>query len=262
MDLGLKDRIVIVAGASQGIARAAAELFAAEGARLAIFSRTAEKIERAGAEIQAKYGIEVLAEALDATDAAGVARFVAGVAKRFGGVDVCVANAAGPPAKGFLQASDEDWQRAFNTNLMSVVYLARAVIPHMQARKWGRVITITSVSAKMPIPDLLLSNSIRPAVVGLLKTLTQEFARDGITFNNVGPGYTTTERLLSLATARAKTAGVPEADIHAKWAAEVPAKRLATPEEVASAILWLASEGAAYVNSQSILVDGGRYPGF
>ena len=113
----------------------------------------------------------------------------------------------------------------------------------------------------MPIPDLLLSNSIRPGVVGLLKSLVLEFAKDGITFNNVGPGYTTTERLVSLASERAKALGVPQAEIEAKWAADVPAKRLATPQEVAAAIVWLASESAAYVNGQTIVVDGGRYLG-
>jgi 3-oxoacyl-[acyl-carrier protein] reductase len=258
---GLKDRVVIVAGASQGIGRAAAEMFAAEGAKLAIFARTPEKIEAAEEEIAGKHHVEVLAQVVDATDATGVKRFVQSVIERFGRVDVCVANAAGPPTRGFLQASDEDWNHAFQSNLMSIVYLTREVIPHMRERRWGRVITITSVSVRMPIPDLLLSNSIRPAVLGLLKSLVGEFAQDGITFNNVGPGYTTTERLMSLTAARAKAAGVAESEIFAKWSAEVPSKRLAKPEEIASAIVWLASEGAAYVNGQTILVDGGRFPG-
>src|SRR5258706_5821307 len=146
MHTGLKDRVVIVAGASQGIGRAAAEMFAAEGAKLAIVSRTAEHIESAGKAISEKYGVVVLSEAVDVTDSDAVKQFVQAVVKRFGRVDVCVANAAGPPTRGFLQASNDDWHKAFQANFMSVVHLAREVIPHMQQHRWGRVITLTSVS--------------------------------------------------------------------------------------------------------------------
>jgi 3-oxoacyl-[acyl-carrier protein] reductase len=146
-------------------------------------------------------------------------------------------------------------------NFMSVVHLAREVIPHMQKNKWGRIITITSTSVRQPIPDLILSSAIRPAVVGLVKSLAAEFGKDNITVNNVAPGYTATQRLTSLAASRAKSAGVAEKDIYDKWQAEIPMKRLAEPQEIADAIVWLASERAAYITGQTVVVDGGNYKG-
>src|SRR6266436_9722380 len=146
-------------------------------------------------------------------------------------------------------------------NFMSVVNLAREVIPQMQKNKWGRLITITSTSVRQPIPDLILSSAIRPAVVGLVKSLAIEFGKDGITANNVAPGYTATERLTELAGSRSKAAGVAEKEIYDRWANEVPLRRLGKPEEIADAIVWLASERASYVTGQTILVDGGIYKG-
>lgn len=261
MNTGLKGKVVFLAGSSEGMGRAAAEQFAQEGCVVAICSRTDEKIQQAAAEIRNSTGAEVFAQQLDVTYGAGVEKFVADIVKRYGRVDVCVANAAGPPAKTFLQTSGEEWQQAFNMNFMSVVHLAREVIPQMQKNRWGRFITITSTSVRQPIPDLVLSSAIRPAVVGLVKSLASEFGKDNITVNNVAPGYTVTQRLTSLAGSRAKAAGVAEKDIYDKWAAEIPMKRLAQPEEVADAIVWLASERAAYITGQTIVVDGGNYKG-
>jgi 3-oxoacyl-[acyl-carrier protein] reductase len=261
MNPGLKGKVALVAGASEGMARAAAESFAKEGCIVAICSRTEEKIESAAAEMRKATGAEVFAQQLDVTYGAGVEKFVADIVKKYGRVDICVANAAGPPAKFFLQTSTEEWEQAFNMNFMSVVHLAREVIPHMQKSKWGRFITITSTSVRQPIPDLILSSAIRPAVVGLVKSLASEFGKDNITFNNVAPGYTATQRLTSLAASRAKAAGVAEKDIYDKWTAEIPMKRLAAPEEIADAIVWLASERAAYITGQTIVVDGGNYKG-
>src|SRR5438067_319148 len=227
MNTGLKGKIVLLAGASEGMGRAAAQSFAEEGCIVAMCSRTEEKIQQAAAEIRKSTGAEVFAQQLDVTYGAGVEKFVADIVKKYGRVDVCVANAAGPPAKFFLQTSGEEWQQAFNLNFMSVVHLAREVIPQMQKNKWGRFITITSTSVRQPIPDLILSSAIRPAVVGLVKSLATEFGKDNITFKNVAPGYTATQRLTSLAASRAKGAGVEEKDIYDKWAAEIPLKRLA-----------------------------------
>ena len=128
--------------------------------------------------------------------------FVAAVAAKFGSVDICVTNAGGPPAKGFLAATLEDWQRAIDANFLSTVYFAREVIPHMQRKRWGRIITITSITTKQPVTDLVLSNAVRAAVVGLVKSLANEFGKDGILVNNVGPGFTATDRLKELAKAR------------------------------------------------------------
>jgi 3-oxoacyl-[acyl-carrier protein] reductase len=261
METGLKGKVVLLAGASQGMGRAAAQSFAAEGAIVAMNARNEDKLQQAAGEIRKSTSAEVYAQAFDVSYQAAVEKFVADIVKKYGRVDVCVANAAGPPAKTFLQVSLEEWHKAFEMNFMSVVNLAREVIPQMQKNKWGRLITITSTSVRQPIPDLILSSAIRPAVVGLVKSLAVEFGKDGITVNNVAPGYTATERLKELAGSRSKGAGVPETEIYEKWASEVPLRRLGKPEEIADAIVWLASERASYVTGQTILVDGGIYKG-
>jgi 3-oxoacyl-[acyl-carrier protein] reductase len=195
------------------------------------------------------------------TDGAAVQRFVEQVSKRFGRLDVCVTNAGGPPAKNFLSVSTEEWRKAVDLNFLSVVHLAKAVIPYMQRHRWGRIITITSISVKQPIDDLIMSNAVRAAVVGLVKSLSNEFGKDGILVNNVAPGYTATERLQELAGTRALAAGVSTEQIYQRWAAEIPVRRLADPKEVADVIVWLASERASYVTGQTVLVDGGIYRG-
>ena len=261
MDTGLKNRVAIVAASSQGIGRATAEAFAAEGCRLAMCARKQEALQTAAEKIQKQSNAEVLAEPLDVTDASAVHRFVETVVNRFGGVDICVTNAGGPPAKGFLAASLDDWRNAVELNFLSTVYFAREVIPHMQRKSWGRIITITSITTKQPVADLVLSNAVRAAVVGLVKSLANEFGKDGILVNNVGPGYTATDRLKDLAKSRSVAMGKSEDEIFQGWAVEAPLKRLGEPREVADAIVWLASERASYITGQTILVDGGLYKG-
>jgi 3-oxoacyl-[acyl-carrier protein] reductase len=261
MDSGLKGRVAIVAASSQGIGRATAEAFAAEGCRVAMCARNAGALEAAAEKIRERFKAEVFTRALDVTDAAGVHEFVAAVVEKFGSVDICVANAGGPPAKGFLAASIEEWRKAIDSNFMSTVYFAREVIPYMQRKRWGRFITLTSVSTKQPVPDLVLSNAVRAAVVGLVKSLANEFGKDGILVNNVGPGYTATDRLKELARARSAAQNKTEAEIFAAWASDSALKRVGEPREIADAIVWLASERASYITGQTILVDGGAYKG-
>jgi 3-oxoacyl-[acyl-carrier protein] reductase len=261
VNLGIKDRVAMVAASSQGIGRATAEAFAAEGCRVAMCARNRQTLERAAEEIRKKYNVDVLAEAFDVTDADAVSRFGKSVVEKFGGVDICVTNAGGPPAKGFLASSLDDWQKALDANFLSTVYFAREVIPHMQRKKWGRIITLTSITTKQPVVDLVLSNAVRAAVVGLVKSLANEFGKDGILVNNVGPGFTATDRLKELAVARAVTSGKKESEIFDGWAADAPLKRLGEPREVAEAIVWLASERASYITGQTLLVDGGMYKG-
>jgi 3-oxoacyl-[acyl-carrier protein] reductase len=261
METGLKERVAIVAASSQGIGRATAEAFAAEGCRVALCARKAQSLESAAEKIRKDSGAEVFAQAFDVTDAAAVRDFVATVAAKFGGVDICVTNAGGPPAKGFLDASIEEWQKAVEANFLSTVYFAREVIPHMQRKRWGRIITITSISTRQPVPDLVLSNAVRAAVVGLVKSLSNEFGKDGILVNNVAPGYTATERLNQLASARSAAQGKNQDEIFAAWASDTAVKRVGQPREIADAIVWLASERASYITGQTILVDGGAYKG-
>jgi 3-oxoacyl-[acyl-carrier protein] reductase len=261
MNLGLKDRVALIAASSQGIGLATAEAFAAEGCRIAMCARNPQTLQAAAEKIKKQHNVEVIAEPFDVTDAAAVTRFVAAVAQKFGSVDICVTNAGGPPAKGFLSASLDDWQRALDSNFLSTVYFAREVIPHMQKKKWGRIITLTSITTKQPVTDLVLSNAVRAAVVGLVKSLANEFGKDGILVNNVGPGFTATDRLKELATARASATGKNENEIFEGWAADTPLKRLGEPREVAETIVWLASERASYITGQTVLVDGGMYKG-
>jgi len=261
MDLGLKNRVALVAASSQGIGRATAEAFAAEGCRVAMCARNQQTLQFAAEKIRKQYSAEVLAQAFDVTDAGAVKQFVAEVAEKFGGVDICVTNAGGPPAKGFLAATLEEWQRALETNFLSTVYFAREVIPHMQRKHWGRIITLTSITTKQPVTDLVLSNAVRAAVVGLVKSLANEFGKDGILVNNVGPGFTATDRLKELAKASASSSGKGEQEIFDAWAADAPLKRLGEPREVAETIVWLASERASYITGQTVLVDGGMYKG-
>ncbi len=259
MDLGLKDRVAIVVASSHGLGQATARAFAAEGCKVAMCSRNLKAVEAAAEEIRGKYGAEVYSEAFDVTDAAAVQRFVDNVARRFGRIDICVTNAGGPPAKGFMATTIEEWKRASELNFLSVVYFAHQVIPHMQRNKWGRIVTITSVAVKQPVADLVLSNSVRSAVVGLVKSLANEFGKDGILVNNVGPGYTATDRLKELAAARSKASGKNEQEIFDGWAVDTALKRVGQPEEFANAVVWLASERASYITGQTLLVDGGTY---
>ncbi len=261
MDLGLKTRVALIAASSQGIGLATAEAFAAEGCRIAMCSRNNQTLQSAAEKIRKHHNTEVLAEALDVTDPAAISRFVAGVAAKFGAVDICVTNAGGPPAKGFLSATLDDWQRAISANFLSTVYFAREVIPHMQRKHWGRIITITSITTKQPVADLVLSNAVRAAVVGLVKSLANEFGKDGILVNNVAPGFTATDRLKELAKSRSTASGKNEQEIFDAWAADAPLKRLGEPREVAEIIVWLASDRASYVTGQTVLVDGGVYKG-
>jgi 3-oxoacyl-[acyl-carrier protein] reductase len=261
MHLGLKDRVALVAASSQGIGQATAEAFASEGCKVAMCARNAQTLHAAADKIRQHYQAEVLAEAFDVTNPKAVSDFVAAIVKKFGAADICVTNAGGPPAKGFLAATLEEWQRAIELNFLSTVYFAREVIPHMQKKRWGRIITLTSITTKQPVTDLVLSNAVRAAVVGLVKSLANEFGKDGILVNNVGPGFTATDRLKELATTRSATSGKTQQEIFDGWAADAPLKRLGEPREVAETIVWLASEAASYITGQTILVDGGVYKG-
>jgi 3-oxoacyl-[acyl-carrier protein] reductase len=261
MDTGLKNRVAIVAASSQGIGRATADAFAAEGCRIALCARNAPALKAAADKIRKQYSVEVLDQTLDVTDADAVHRFIDAVVAKFGSADICITNAGGPPAKGFLAASLEEWRKAVELNFLSTVYFAREVIPHMQRKRWGRIITITSITTKQPVADLVLSNAVRAAVVGLVKSLANEFGRDGILVNNVGPGYTATDRLKELAKSRSAHLGKSEKEIFEGWAADAPLQRLGEPREVAETIVWLASERASYITGQTVLVDGGLYKG-
>jgi 3-oxoacyl-[acyl-carrier protein] reductase len=257
MDLGLRDRVAIVAASSQGLGKAAALALAREGAKLAICARSRERIEAAAEEIRKAAGVEVLARAADVMEGDAVHGFVEETLKRFGRVDVCVTNAGGPPSKTFAETSLEDWTAAVNLNLISAIHFAREVLPVMRKQRWGRFITITSVAVKQPIEGLILSNSVRAAVSGLVKSVANEYGGDNVLVNNICPGYTRTERLTELATRLAASGNATAAEIERRWTSEIPLGRLAEVEEFAAVVAFLASERASYVTGTSIAVDGG-----
>ncbi len=257
MDLGLKDRVALVAASSQGLGKAVAVALAREGAKLAICARTPSTISAAADEIRLATGAEVLARPVDVTSYDAVRRLVAETMERFGRIDICVTNAGGPPSKTFAETTVEDWASAVNLNLMSTVYFAREVLPVMQKQNWGRFLTITSVSVKQPIDGLVLSNSVRSAVSGLVKSLANEYGKYNVLVNNICPGYTRTERLTELSARLAQSSGVPAEQIQQRWTSQIPLGRLAEVEEFASVVAFLASERASYITGASMAVDGG-----
>ena len=261
MDLGLRDRVAVVAAASRGLGLAVARGLAKEGVQLALCARGGADLERAAADIRSETGVPVMTRALDVTRHDDVRDFIAAVTQRFGRLDICVANAGGPPSKSFAETSIDDWRAAADLNLMSTIYLAREALPAMQRQQWGRFIAITSVSVKQPIEGLVLSNAVRAGVSGLIKTLANEYGRYGVLVNNVCPGYTATARLLELSRALAEKEGLHPAEIEERWARQTAVGRVGRPEEFADLVVFLASTRAAYITGTSIAVDGGLVKG-
>ena len=261
MDLGLRDRVAIVAASSQGLGKAVAMGLTAEGVKLALCARTRSALEATAEEIRRTNGAEVLTRALDVTAYEDVRQFVAAVIERFGRLDICVTNAGGPPAKSFAETTIEDWQAAAQLNLMSTVYFAKETLPLMQQRRWGRFLAITSVAVKQPVDGLVLSNAVRSGVSGLVKTLANEYGRDGVLVNSVCPGYTATARLTELSRRLAAQEGVAPQEIEQRWARQTALGRVGRPEEFADLVVFLASERAAYITGASIAVDGGLVKG-
>ncbi len=261
METGLSNRVAVITGASQGMGRATAVALAAEGVHLALNARSSQALGQLASDLKAKYKVEVHTEAFDVRETVAVDEFIANTARIFDRIDICVANAGGPPPKHFLDTTDEDWNSAFALNLHSAAILARAVIPHMQRREWGRIITISSITVREPQPKLILSNAIRAGVMGLVRTLATDFGKDGILVNNVAPGYIATDRIKQLTAERAAQTGQNTQEIEKEWTDKIPLNRLGRPEEIADTIVWLASDRASFVTGQTILVDGGMYKG-
>ncbi len=257
MDLGLKDRIAIVAAASRGIGFACARELAREGARVFLCSRDAQHASDAAQKIHEETGADVAGIACDVTNDAEVKAFVNLALERGGRIDVCVTNAGGPPAKVFADTELDVFRQAFELNALSAIRFAKLVLPGMLERKWGRIINITSVSVKQPIDGLLLSNTVRAGLTGWAKTVSNEVAAGGVTVNNVAPGYTLTERQDELAEVRGQAAGKSKQEIIESWALQAPMRRMAEPEEIAAAVAFLASERASYITGVTLQVDGG-----
>lgn len=256
----LAGRVALVTGASAGLGFAAARALARQGARVALVSRGGEKLEAAGRSLRSE-GAEVMVAAADVSSAEALAAAVGAVEEGYGAIDILVANGGGPTAKPALELTEEDWQRALPLAFLFVPRLCSLVLPGMRSRRFGRIVAINSVSARQPIPGLALSNSLRPAVLGYLKTLSQEVAAEGITVNAVLPGYTLTERQEELATDRGRRSGLAKDEVISSWAQQIPLGRMAQADEIAAMIAFLATPEAAYVTGQAITVDGGYVRG-
>jgi len=257
MDLGLKNRVALVAAASQGLGRAVAEELAAEGASLVLCARNPTTLAETAAAIADSTGAHVLAVPADVTDVEQITRLVQSGNERFGRIDILVTNAGGPPAGRFDQITREQWEQASRLTLFSAIELARQVLPGMKERRWGRILNITSIAVKQPVENLMLSNSLRAGLTGFARTLANEVAADGVTVNNILPGYTRTERLDELANMMAGKLGISAAEFRAKWEQEIPMRRLGEPREFAALTAFLVSERASYITGTSIQVDGG-----
>lgn len=257
MDLGLKEKVALVAAASRGLGRAVAEELAAEGAALILCARTEATLNEACQSIERATGGRVLGVAGDISKAEDVARITSAGLERFGRVDILVTNSGGPPPGRFESLGQEDWDAAARLLLRSVLELTRAVLPGMKERRWGRILNVTSIAVKQPVDNLILSNSLRAAVTGFARTLANEVAAYGITVNNLLPGYTRTERVEELARSLAASEGLSESEVRARWEAQIPSGRLGEPREFAALAAFLASERASYITGTSITVDGG-----
>lgn len=261
MNTGLRNKIAIVCAASEGLGRAAAEALAAEGCRLAICSRRQDAVDAVAADLRQRFGAEVLAVQADLRQSSDIAAFVDATIRKFGALDVLVTNVGGPKPGVFDTLTDDDWLEAVQLLLMSVVRLTRQALPHLRKRGGGRIIHITSVAVKQPVAGLMLSNSVRAAVVGFSKTLSRELAKESITVNCVAPGYTRTQRVVKLNEATAAREGKPFAEVEQRLLANIPAGRLGEPSELAGLICYLASDQAAYITGSVIQVDGGSVAG-
>jgi 3-oxoacyl-[acyl-carrier protein] reductase len=257
MDLGIKDRVALVTASSRGLGREAARALAGEGARLSICARGQDALSKTAASLREDFGVDVLSTVCDLTDEDQARGVVRKTADHFGRIDILVVNCGGPPPGEFLDHDADRWRSAVDLNLMSAVYLLQEVVPRMIPKRWGRIVFSTSISVKQPIDGLILSNSVRAAVVGMGKTLANELGRHGILVNSVCPGYFLTDRVTELAEKNAqKTGGKPQ-DLIDRWAGQNVLGRVARPEEFGPLVAFLCSQKAGYITGTSIAIDGG-----
>lgn len=248
MNLGLKNKVAIVLGASRGLGYACAKALAEEGVRVTIAARDAAILQASAKELEKETRSLVLAVPADVTIFKDLENIIAKTLEKFGRIDILVNNAGGPPAGKFESFGDKEWQTAFEMNLLGAVRFSRLVIPHMRKTGMGRIINLVSVAVKQPIDNLILSNSIRAGVVGMAKTLSQEIAPDNITVNNIASGLFLTERIKQLYDTEEKMKKIIDG---------IPMGRLGNPEELAALVTFLASEKAAFITGATIQIDGG-----
>ncbi len=259
MDLGLRGKVAAVAAASQGLGRAIALELSREGAKVAICSRDEGRVGAAAADVSRETGGDVLPVVADVTKDDDIKGFVRQVVDAYGGIDVLVTNAGGPPPGNFGDVGDDEWYATYDLTFLSSVRLIRECLPYMKGG--GRIVIMTSISVKQPVDNLILSNAIRLAVVGLAKSLARELAPRNITVNMTGPGFIGTDRLKELFEANAKKAGMTAEEVEAGVLKNIPMGRLGEPKEMGELVAFLASERASYITGTHIQIDGGLYAG-
>lgn len=261
MDLQLKGKRALVTGASQGLGYATARGLALEGCRVAISSRNPEKLNQAAQTLAGEAKIKVIAIPGDVTDPAFASTLIQKTVESLGGLDLLVTNAGGPPAGKFETFDDASWQQAVELSFLSHVRLIRTALPYLRKSEAPSVLTVTSVTVKEPLQNLILSNSVRMATAGLTKSLSQELGPEGIRFNSILPGWTVTERVQNLIDHRAQTNGTDPEEEFQKQSAAIPLGRMGTPEEFANAAVFLLSPAAGYISGVMLQVDGGLFSG-
>ncbi len=257
MDLGLKDKVAIVAASSKGIGKAAAQKLAGEHAKVVICSRNIDALNEAAKEIKKNTGSEVLPVQCDVTKISDIEKLFKTTEKYLKKVDILVCNSGGPPQGTFETLTERDFSWAIELNLKSTINLCRRAVPGMKKRKWGRIINITSISAKQPLDDLILSNTVRAGVLGFAKSLSNELAKFNVTVNSICPGFTNTDRIKDFAKGLSKSRKISVKQLYTSWERTIPAQRMADPVEPAALIAYLASEAAAYITGTAIQIDGG-----
>ncbi len=257
MDLGLQGKSVFVAAASKGLGKASALEFAREGAEVTIASRDLKQLQQAKEEIDSATGAAVDIVQLDVNDATQIKVAIEQTIARKGRLDVLVTNAGGPPGGTFADMEDEQWQQAFEQNLLSTIRLIRTALPALQANTGGRIVNIASSSVKQPIDGLILSNVFRAGIQALTKTLSSEYGQKGILINTVAPGRIATDRIIELDSKRAESQQISVEELQAQANAQIPLGRMGTPEEFARMVVFYGSFANTYVTGQSLIVDGG-----
>ncbi|QQE77826.1 SDR family oxidoreductase [Alicyclobacillus sp. SO9] len=257
MDLKLAGKSVLVTAASKGLGKACAIQFAREGASVTIASRDETNLRDAAADIERETGMRVHTCVLDVRKNSDIERAIDTAVAATGSLDVLVTNAGGPPAGGFSNFSDDDWEDAFNLNLMSMIRLVRSALPHLRAGNGGRIVSITSSSIRQPIDNLILSNTIRAGVHALTKSLASELASDNILVNTVAPGRILTDRVIQLDTAISQRTGMDMETVRNQFVKDIPVGRYGDADEFAKAVVFLSSFSQSYITGQALLVDGG-----